>query len=57
MLKDVCSGLKKDIQKLEQANEVLKSEKHKVDKKTLVLEGDLDKPKETVSIREQVFTH
>ena len=30
MLKDVCSDLKKDIRKLEHANEVLKSERHKV---------------------------
>ena len=28
MLKDVCSDLKKDIRKLEHANEVLESEKH-----------------------------
>jgi len=37
MLKDVCSNLKKDIRKLEHANEVLKSEKHELDKKNLVL--------------------
>ena len=55
MLKDVCSGLKKDIQKLEHANEVLNSEKHKVDKKTLILCEDLDKLKETLSMREEVF--
>jgi len=43
--------LKKDIRKLEHANEVLKSEKHDVDKKNLVLEEGLDKLKETLSMR------
>jgi len=37
MLKDVCSAFKKDIRKLEHANEVLKSEKHEVNEKNLVL--------------------
>ena len=37
MLKDVCSDLKKDIRKLEHANEVLKSEKREVNEKNLVL--------------------
>jgi len=55
MLKDACSNLKKDIRKLEHANEVLKSEKHEMDKKNLVLEEDLDKLKETLSMREEVF--
>ena len=55
MLKDVCSDLKKDIRKLEHANEVLKSEKHEVDKKNFVLEEDLDKLKETLSMKEEVF--
>jgi len=45
MLKNVCSDLKKDIRKLEHANETLKSEKLKFDEKTLVLEEDLDKLK------------
>ena len=47
--------MKKDIRKLEHTNEVLKSEKHEVDKKNLVLEEDLDKLKETLSMREEVF--
>ena len=55
MLKDVCSNLKKDIRKLEHANEILKSERLEVDEKTLVLYEDLDKIKETLSMREEVF--
>ena len=37
MLKDVFSDLKKDIRKLEHANEIIKSERLKVDEKTLAL--------------------
>jgi len=55
MLKDVCFDLKKDIRKLEHANKTLKSEKRKVDEKTLILCEDLDKLKETLSMREEVF--
>ena len=55
MLKDVCSDLKKDVRKLEHANEILKSEKLKVDEKTLILYEDFDKLKETSSMREEVF--
>jgi len=55
MLKDVCSDLKKDVRKLEHANEILKSEKLKVDEKTLILYEDLCKFKETLSMREEVF--
>ena len=51
MLKDVCSDLKKDIRKLEHANETLKSEKFEVDEKALILCEDLDKLKETLSIK------
>ena len=47
--------MKKDIRKLEHANEGLKSEKHEVDKKNLILEEDLDKLKKTLSMREEVF--
>jgi len=54
MLKDVCSDLKKDIRKLEHANEILKCEKLKMDEKTLALREDLDKLEETLSIREKV---
>jgi len=55
MLKDVCSNLRKDIRKLEHANEVLKSEKHDVDKKNLVLEEGLNKLKKTLNMREEVL--
>ena len=55
MLKDVCSDLEGDVRKLEHANEILKSERLKVDEETLVLYEDLDKLKETLSIREKVF--
>jgi len=55
MLKDVCSSLRKDVRKLEHANEIIKSEKLKVDEETLVLYKDLDKLKETLSMREEVF--
>jgi len=47
--------LKKDVRKLEHANEILKREKLKVDEETLVLYEDLDKLKETLSVREEVF--
>jgi len=55
MLKDVCFDLKKDVRKLEHTNEILKSEKLKVDEKTLILYEDFDKLKETLSMREEVF--
>ena len=55
MLKDICSELKRDVRKLEHANEILKSERLKVDEETLVLYEDLDKLKETLSVREKVF--
>jgi len=55
MLKYVYSDLKKDVRKLEHTNEILESEKLKVDKETLVLYEDLDKFKETLSVREEVF--
>jgi len=55
MLKDVCSDLKRDVRKLEHANEILKNERFKVDEETLVLCEDLDKLKETLSVREKVF--
>jgi len=42
MSKDVCSELKKDVRMLEQANEILKCERLKVDEKTIDLCGDLD---------------
>jgi len=55
MLKYVCFDLKKDFRKLEHANEILKCERLKVDDKTLTLCEDLDKLKETLSMREEVF--
>jgi len=55
MLKEVCSDLKRDVRKLEHANEILKSERVEVDEKTHVLHEDLDKLKETSSKREKVF--
>ena len=55
MLKDVCSDLKKDVRKLEHANEILKCERLKVDEKTLALCEDLDMLKEALSVREEVF--
>ena len=57
MLKDACSELKRDIRRLEHTNEVLKSEKLEIDKKTLVLHEDLNKLKETLSMKEEVFEH
>ena len=35
MLNDVCSDLKKDVRKLEHANEILKSQRLEVDEKPL----------------------
>jgi len=55
MLKDVCSDLKRDIRKLEHANEVFKSERLEIDEKPLVLHEDLGKLKETLSMKEEVF--
>jgi len=54
-VKDICSDLKRDIRKIEHANEILKSERHEVDEKTIVLNVELDKLKETLSMREEVF--
>ena len=55
ILKDGCSDLKKDIRKLKHANEVLKSEKHEVDKKNLVLLEDLERIKEALKLKEDSF--
>ena len=55
MLKDVCSDLKRDIRKLEHANEVLESEKHEVDDKNLVLLEDLERIKEALKLKEDSF--
>jgi len=55
MLKDACSELKRDIKELEHENKILKSEKINVDKKTLVLYEDLNKLKDTLSMKEEAF--
>jgi len=55
MFKNGCSDLKKDVRKLEHANEILKCEKLKVDEKTIILYEDLGKLKETLSMREEMF--
>jgi len=55
MSKYVCSDLKKDVKKLEHANEILKCEKLQVAEKTLGLYEDLDKFNETLNMRQLVF--
>ena len=55
MLKDVCAEIKKDIKELEHENKILKSEKVDLDMKNLVLLDDLNKFKETLSLKEEEF--
>jgi len=55
MLKDMCAKIKKDIKELEHENKILKSEKVDLDMKNLVLLDNLNKFKETLSLKEQVF--
>ena len=55
MLKDTCSELKRDIRELEHENKILKSEKIDVDKKALLLHKDLNKLKDTLSMKEEAF--
>jgi len=55
MLKDVCAELKRNVIELDHENKILKSEKIKLNMKSLVLHGDLDKIKETLSLKEEVF--
>ena len=55
MLKDEFSELKRDIKELQHENKILKSEKVEFDIKNLVLHGDLDKIKETSSLKEEAF--
>jgi len=43
------------MRRLEHENQVLKSERFEVDKKTLVLHEDINKLKETLSMKEEVF--
>jgi len=53
MLKDACSDLKRDIRELEHENKIVKSEK--IDMKNLILHEDLNKFKETLSLKEGAF--
>jgi len=55
MLKDACSELKRDVRELEHENKILKSEKIECVMRTLVLQDDLAKFKETLSLKEEVF--
>jgi len=55
MLKDACTELERDIRELEYENKVLKSEKIEIDMKNLVLLEDLNKFKETLSLKEEAF--
>jgi len=55
MLKDACSESKRDFRELEHENKILKSEKIECDMRTLVLQEDLDKLKETLSMKEEAF--
>ena len=62
MLKNACSGLEKDVKRLERKkqelghmNEVLTCEKLKSDEKVLVLCNELDTLKELMNKREEVF--
>jgi len=62
MLKTTCSGLEKDVKRLERKkqelghmNEVLTCEKLKSDEKVLVLCNELDTLKEVMNKREEVF--
>jgi len=47
--------MKKDIKELEHENKILKSEKFDLDRKNLALHDDLNKFKETLSLKEEVF--
>ena len=55
MLKDVCAEIKKDFKELEHENKAFKSEKVNLDMKHLVLYDDLNKVKETLSLKEEAF--
>jgi len=55
MLKDACSKLEMDIRELEHETKILKSEKIDVEKKTLVLCEDLNKLKDTLTMKEEAF--
>jgi len=55
MLKDVCAEIKKDIKELEHENKILKSEKIDLNMKNFVLLDELNKFKDTLSLKEEVF--
>jgi len=55
MQKDVCAVIKKHIKELEHQSKILKSEKVDLDMKHLVLHDDLNKVKETLSLKEEAF--
>jgi len=55
MLKDACSKLKRNVRELEHENKILKSEKIETDMMNLVLHDDLNKFKETLSLKEEAF--
>jgi len=55
ILKIACSELKRDIRELEHENEILKSEKIETDMTNLVLHEDLNKFKETLSLKKEAL--
>jgi hypothetical protein len=55
MLKDSCSELKRNIKELEHENKILKSEKIECDMENTVLHEDLNKFKESLSLKEKAF--
>ena len=55
MLKDTYSELKRPIRELEHENKIVKSEKIEIDMANIVLHEDLNKFKETLSIKEEAF--
>jgi len=55
MLKDGCSELRRDIRELEHENKILKSEKIETEMTNLALHEDLNKFKETLSLKEEAF--
>ena len=55
MLKDVCAEIKKNIKELEHENKTLKSDQVDLDMKHFVLHHDLNKFKETLSLKEEAF--
>ena len=55
MLKDVCAEIKRNAKELEHENKALKSEKVDLDMQHLVFFDDLNKVKETLNMKEEVF--